>query len=1218
AYGIAYKNYRVIGGGSWDANFTVISASNSTGAFTPSIAADSNSNLHVAWYDASTGKYQVYYRRYWDSLGWDANIAKVSSTTDYAALPSIATDSGNNVHLAWMQGPWGVNSSVYFNIYYSKLSAGQNSWGVPLQVSSLNPVEYNPTLLADQDRNLHLVWMGRSAGNYDVYYKKFRSDTNSWDANATNLSNNSQDSSYPSIAVYKDFIHVFWQDSNSGNPNVMRREFNNGWQTTEMTTNSGSDVYPNASISTAERLVEWVWQRGTSPSYEIKYGSRFQNHAPQIKLFFPPNNRWVSGATNRIDFNLLDLDNDSLSAALYYSGQKGARQNLIANLNLSTACSNPDNSNLTDNNCHYDWNTSALADGNYFIDLNAYDAYSSVQSSNDSNFAFSLFAPPFVRLDYPNGGEIVTGRTVPLRFTVQDNNASALYAAIYYSATKGAKQNLIVSGISLSGVCTDSDGTTRTDNNCTYNWDANGVAEGNYYIDLNVNNSLKSTLISSASTFFYTRNTAPDANLVIPAGGEVWAGDLNRVYFNVRDREGDALAANLKFREVGAFLLQTSEADFNLGTFDRTDSNSGGLVRLAKDGIPFFSSGTYTSKAFDANTGVQWKYLEWSSFIPVGTDLNLQYRTSSDGNSWGNWSAVIPQSGSLFDDSNRYFQYKANFFTSIPNTTPALLDVNIEYINPNSIPFSGTAIFSDLNLSNPAFCSPQNNSTLTTNNCHYDWNLAASGLQDLHYYAVDLNVFDSDMNTTKYSGAFLYRREGAPSVRVIKPNGGETTGGSTYSIDFNVSDPNGKSLHAYLYYSHSQAAFETLIDSIDLNSSYCIDSDFTTVTTNACSYVWSIPLAADKNVLWIDVNVFDSKFSGRDSSDGNFLVTFDVENPKIFAVYPTAYNPKYIAPGQTVDVNFYYIEKNPVSYLVAIQKSGVNYCLKQSASALVSSGDANNRIDVNDSCAPSAPSEGYYDLNLTLVDAANNYSTSIQYNAVRVDSTAPSLSVSGITSTKYYENDLLFSCVDNMSGCAQPVKYYFSATASCSQSESAYDRNSYSGMLSIADAHTDYFCALAKDNVGNARITSPALLSIDPTVYVLEQQTIQPRATALADANSYCTVTIDQNLKIDCVYPTTIKFRYYPTHVSATFTDVPRLIVSQPQSVSVVAAKKFDAYSNPGYYFNFLGGDANLVSGANKEFINAVIQRRVIPLLKANGDVEIGTLYVKVQAQPPS
>lgn len=1221
-YQIAYS--KSSSGETWSAE-EIISSGTSKGSFAPGIAVDSNKNLHVAWYEKTGSKfYQVYYRRYWRGLSWGPSAVQVSSGTDYAMFPSIAVDQSLNVHIAWQGGPW-----RQYRIYYSKFNSVAGTWSAsPTALSNPTSLAQYPSIVADSEGNLHVAWMSQPASKAysNIEYVKYNATTASWDTSPAILSSGSSTASNPSISSHAGNVHVFWQDDNSGNSNILHREFDAEWQATGMLTSTSMNAQPNASISASSRNLDLVWLQGAGPSYALRTSSSFVNHAPAIKLLFPPRGHWVSGSSNRIDFNLSDRDNDrALAATLYYSSTKGARQNLIESLNFFSACSDPDSLSSTDNNCHSDWDTSSLADGNYFIDIVASDSYDTSQASNDSSFAFSIFAPPYAQLDYPNGNETLEGSSADIRFTVQDNNASMLFATIYYSSTKGAKQNLVVLAKPLlPGTCSDPDGTTKTDNACTYNWNLSGVPSGNFFIDLVVYNYLKSALVSSSSSFYRSAGAGQggsiDLNLVAPLGGETWTGDLNTVYFNSRRMEGTSLSASVYYRKVGNINAQTTESDFSSGaTFSQTDTNSDGIVSLGSNGLQFYDSGTYTSKTFDAGTTVQWKYLAWNALKPQGTDLNLQFRTSSDGSAWSEWSQAFTNSqGSFFSYSSRYSQYRANFFTSNTSISPVLLDLNLADVNLDSAPFSGTILASDLNLSSSSNCSSRNEAGFITSNCHYDWNLLASGLSDMQYYAVDLNAYDTNLNATRSSGAMLYRREGAPSVKVIKPNGGETTGGFTYPIDFNVSDPNSRSLHAHLYYSDFAAGFTNLIASIDLNSSYCTDPDLTTRTTNACAFVWEIPQSLDNNVLWIDINVFDGKFSGQDSSDKNFRVGLDLNATRIYAVHPTFQEPEYIAPGRAADINFYYIERNPAEYRIAIQKNGSSACSKSSSGSLVPSPDLNTRIQISETCAlPVGTAEGLYDLNLTLIDLAGNHYTTIQYNAVIVDSTSPTFSVSGITETPSYQNDLAFNCSDSMAGCAPAFWYYFSPAESCSSDKESYSQSVSGSALSIIEAHSDYFCAWAEDLAGNGSRILPQKLSIDPGAYSLEQQAVQTRATSIGDVNNYCVLAIDKNLQIDCLYPATIKFRYSPSHVSKAYTGIPRLLVSQPQAVGVLAEKKFASYSNPDYYFNFISEDANLVSGTNNPFVNSVVRRQALPLLKNNGSVKIGTLYIKPQSSGP-
>jgi len=121
-----------------------------------------------------------------------------------------------------------------------------------------------------------------------------------------------------------------------------------------------------ARISNKVRDVNWIstsYNNQASPSTFLSLGSEeteATGNAPTVTLN-DPDGKQVIGATHSVDFNVLDADNDQLSAALYYSADSKDFNIFIADLNLNdysnySGLSCDSTIWLTTTNCTYDWN----------------------------------------------------------------------------------------------------------------------------------------------------------------------------------------------------------------------------------------------------------------------------------------------------------------------------------------------------------------------------------------------------------------------------------------------------------------------------------------------------------------------------------------------------------------------------------------------------------------------------------------------------------------------------------------------------------------------------------------------------------------------------------------------------------------------------------------------------------------------------------------------
>jgi len=215
------------------------------------------------------------------------------------------------------------------------------------------------------------------------------------------------------------------------------------------------------------------------------------------------------------------------------------------------------------------------------------------------------------------------------------------------------------------------------------------------------------------------------------------------------------------------------------------------------------------------------------------SDMNLQFRTCNDsgcdGESFvgpdGAFNTYYQYGNTTYNmdlTSNRYFQYKTIFSTTDTNSlvtpSPKLYDVNFQYYN----------------------LIPQIDIT-------------------------DING-NSDSNTLPN---FSHVRDSNSGI---------------LRIDFNVYDPNNNDLTIDLNYS-VDSIFGTgtnIVESLDLNSDYCDDSDFSNVTH--CFYDWNIYAVPDGNYYLI-VNISDTYDTNYNISNNIFMI--DNTSATITADYNT-------------------------------------------------------------------------------------------------------------------------------------------------------------------------------------------------------------------------------------------------------------------------------------------------------------------------------------------
>ncbi len=163
---------------SWSA-FEYVGAITEIAQYAPVIAIDSNDDIHVAWYgkDATHTSDQVKYSKFTTSWSAWVNIQPISGYTNYFC--TIAVDSNDDVHIAW----YGKDASnpTYYQIKYSKFTTSWSSW-INISVVS-GSSQYRPSITIDSNDDLHVVWHGADAttgGFYAVKYSKFTTSWSAW------------------------------------------------------------------------------------------------------------------------------------------------------------------------------------------------------------------------------------------------------------------------------------------------------------------------------------------------------------------------------------------------------------------------------------------------------------------------------------------------------------------------------------------------------------------------------------------------------------------------------------------------------------------------------------------------------------------------------------------------------------------------------------------------------------------------------------------------------------------------------------------------------------------------------------------------------------------------------------------------------------------------------------------------------------------------------
>ncbi|MEW6621454.1 MAG: hypothetical protein AB1422_19330 [bacterium] len=177
----------------------------------PAITSDAD-GIHIVWYDYRDGNLEIYYKRSQDGGNtWGPDV-RLTNNSAPSYDPAITSDA-NGIHIVWEDYRDGN-----LEIYYKRSQDGGNTWGPDVRLTNNSAPSYDPAITSDAN-GIHIVWMDKRDGNWEIYYKRSQDGGNTWGPDVR-LINNSADSGYPAITSDATGIHIVWEDNRDGNMEI--------------------------------------------------------------------------------------------------------------------------------------------------------------------------------------------------------------------------------------------------------------------------------------------------------------------------------------------------------------------------------------------------------------------------------------------------------------------------------------------------------------------------------------------------------------------------------------------------------------------------------------------------------------------------------------------------------------------------------------------------------------------------------------------------------------------------------------------------------------------------------------------------------------------------------------------------------------------------------------------------------------------------------------
>jgi hypothetical protein len=180
--------------------------------------------------------------------------------------PAIAVKD-NTIHVVWVDRKLGK-----YDIFYRRSSNNGTTWSKPKRLTRNEANSYLPAIAVSGD-NIHVVWTEYTLlGNFHIDYKRSTDNGASW-GKTKRLTKNVGEIRYTAIAVSGRNVHVVWNDDDNGNDDIFYgRSSNNGasWSMKKnLTHNTGASYIPSIAVSGSN--VHVVWMDDTWGNSDIFY-----------------------------------------------------------------------------------------------------------------------------------------------------------------------------------------------------------------------------------------------------------------------------------------------------------------------------------------------------------------------------------------------------------------------------------------------------------------------------------------------------------------------------------------------------------------------------------------------------------------------------------------------------------------------------------------------------------------------------------------------------------------------------------------------------------------------------------------------------------------------------------------------------------------------------------------------------------------------------------
>jgi hypothetical protein len=219
----------------------------------------------------------------------NSNITNLTNNNEDSIYGQV-TAFENNVYVVWQESVTKSFPEHNYDIFFIKSEDKGETFGMPINLSNNTEFSERPQIAVSKN-GIFIVWAeNTNSNNQDIMFTK-SIDNGKTFSKVINLSNNSKNSNNVEISAYDENIYVTWQntdqnDTNDGDGSIMFRSSNNTGNTFNNSIeliNNTTDSFPK--INSYDNYVYIVWNnenKKNSGLFFVKSSDKGNNFDDEI------------------------------------------------------------------------------------------------------------------------------------------------------------------------------------------------------------------------------------------------------------------------------------------------------------------------------------------------------------------------------------------------------------------------------------------------------------------------------------------------------------------------------------------------------------------------------------------------------------------------------------------------------------------------------------------------------------------------------------------------------------------------------------------------------------------------------------------------------------------------------------------------------------------------------------------------------------------------